>query len=103
LSPVFVSLYGADDRLIVATPGSPFYRSLGCNIADFNAILEQCQGPASQWIRVSFPAYFNRCTEYGWSFLYLFGVLALTRVVLGIALFLKQCRGRRQQRSRWQY
>lgn len=76
---LFISQFDGDETPIVASPGSPFFVALGCDVMDV------CEGTADQWIKVSFQDYSKDSIPYNILYLVLVGILG-TRLVTFIAL-----------------
>jgi ABC-type multidrug transport system ATPase subunit len=81
LEGLIASQFHQDDTPIVATVGSPFYTSLGCDgTPDY-----QCIGTAEQWIADSFGGKFN-WNHVPWNVVYLLVVLFAVRIINYFAL-----------------
>lgn len=79
---LFTTQFGNSDTVITASPGSPFFLSLGCDSS--TGITTPCQGTVAEFMKVSFPN-FDRGHVY-YCGIY-FGVLIIiSRVVAKWAL-----------------
>jgi len=68
-----------DDTEIVASPGSPFFQSLGCTDAR-----AECIGTAEQWVETSFDAFSYDHVPY--NLIYLLAIVLFSRFVTYMAL-----------------
>jgi hypothetical protein len=82
LEGLLASQFYEDTTPIEATPGSPFYISLGC---DTDEAIDKCVGTAEGWVFVSFGGKFL-FEHLPWNALYLIAVIIGARVITFFAL-----------------
>lgn len=83
LEGLLASQFHNDNTTIVATPGSPFYASLGCDLDDFDT--KVCKGTSEEWILSSFGGLFT-WEHIPYNIVYLVGMLITVRTISYFAL-----------------
>lgn len=80
LEGLIMSQFDGDDRLIEASPGSPFFLELGCG----TSVVEVCEGSIDVWIGTYFTDW--SVDNVKWNVLYLLVLILVTRVITFWAL-----------------